>query len=178
MLDITASGTLPAPGVYTLVTTTGGITGDAPATVNLPANWSATASISGDTKSLLLDITSTGTTAFGAWAQAHAGGVDAPVDGDYNNDGVQNGIAFFMGMDGLATNPSVVSGSITWQYMNSVASYNVQTSTNLSLEGWSNVATDDPNLHATAPGANGFVTYDLPKGVNGGKIFARLVVTP
>ena len=59
-LDITATGVLPAPGIYTLVTTTGGITGVAPATLNLPPDWVATTYKSGDNLSLLLDVTSTG----------------------------------------------------------------------------------------------------------------------
>ena len=176
-LNITASGTLPAAGVYTLITATGGITGSVP-TVNLPAGWAATVSISGDTQSLLLNVTSNGTTAYGNWALAHAGGVNAPVDGDYNHDGVQNGIAFFMGMNGLATNPGVVNRSITWPYRNSVASYKVQTSLDLSPSGWTDVPSNDPNLHTTAAGTSGSVTYDLPTGVSGGKVFARLVVTP
>ena len=59
-LDITTTGVLPAPGIYTLVTTTGGITGVAPATLNLPPDWVATTYKSGDNLSLLLEVTSTG----------------------------------------------------------------------------------------------------------------------
>jgi len=48
-----------APGTYTLITGGNNIAGVAPATLNLPANWSATVSISGN--SLLLNVTSIGT---------------------------------------------------------------------------------------------------------------------
>ena len=56
-LTITSSGGA-APGIYTLITGGNNITGSAPATLNLPANWAATVSISGN--SLLLNVTSTG----------------------------------------------------------------------------------------------------------------------
>ncbi len=55
VLNIAASGSLPAPGLYTLVTTTGGITGSAPV-LNLPPGWEATVSISGG-NDLVLDVT-------------------------------------------------------------------------------------------------------------------------
>ncbi len=56
-LTITSSGGAE-PGTYILVTGGNNITGVAPATLNLPAGWAATVSISGN--SLLLDVTSTG----------------------------------------------------------------------------------------------------------------------
>ncbi|MFU8892485.1 MAG: InlB B-repeat-containing protein [Luteolibacter sp.] len=57
VLTITSSGGA-APGTYTLVTAPGGITGSAPATLNLPADWEATVAIDGN--SLVLNVTSTG----------------------------------------------------------------------------------------------------------------------
>jgi len=56
-LTITSSSGA-APGIYTLVTGGNNITGVAPATVNLPAGWTANVSISGN--SLILDVISTG----------------------------------------------------------------------------------------------------------------------
>ena len=56
-LTITSSGGAE-PGIYTLVTGGNNISGSAPATLNLPAGWEATVSISGN--SLLLNVTSTG----------------------------------------------------------------------------------------------------------------------
>ncbi len=52
-LTITSSGGL-ASGTYTLMTGGNNITGSAPATVNMPAGWAATVSISGN--SLLLNV--------------------------------------------------------------------------------------------------------------------------
>ena len=110
---------------------------------------------------------------YATWSTTYAGGGTAGED--YNNDGVQNGIAYFMGMNGLATNPGVVGGSVTWPYVNAVSSYKVQTSNDLSPLGWTDVLPADPRLHDT--GLGGSVTYDLlPPGP--GRLFVRLVVTP
>jgi hypothetical protein len=111
--------------------------------------------------------------AYDTWAALHAGGGTAGED--YNNDGVQNGIAYFMGMNGLATHPGVVGGSVTWPHANSVASYKVQTSNDLPLSGWTDVLPGDSRLHDT--GLGGSVTYDLLPAEHG-KLFVRMVVTP
>lgn len=55
VLTITSTGGA-APGIYTLLTGPGGITGSAPATLVLPSGWTATVSILGN--NLLLDVTS------------------------------------------------------------------------------------------------------------------------
>jgi len=113
------------------------------------------------------------TTPYQTWADANAGGGTAGED--FNNDGVQNGIAYFMGMNGLATHPGVVGGSVTWPYVNAVSSYKVQTSDDLSPSGWTDVLPGDPRLRDT--GVGGSVTYDLlPPGP--GRLFVRMVVTP
>jgi len=58
-LTITSSGGTPGTGIFTLLTAPGGITGDAPATVNLPSGWTADApEIAGN--DLVINITSTG----------------------------------------------------------------------------------------------------------------------
>ncbi|HSP42213.1 MAG TPA: autotransporter-associated beta strand repeat-containing protein, partial [Luteolibacter sp.] len=57
VLTITSGGGA-SPGTYTLVTAPGGITGSAPAALNLPVDWAATTEISGN--SLVLNVTSTG----------------------------------------------------------------------------------------------------------------------
>ncbi len=46
------------PGTYTLLTAPGGITGSAPATLNLPAGWLASVSISGNDLQLIVTATS------------------------------------------------------------------------------------------------------------------------
>ena len=145
------------------------------ASVNPPDGYTINYAYNGGTQIALVIASSSN---YAIWASQHAGSADAPANGDYNNDGLQNGIAFFMGMDALATNPGVSNGSLTWPYRNGVTAYKVQISTDLSPEGWTDVAANDPNLHATDPGPSGSVTYALPVGVAGGRIFARLVVTP
>ena len=93
VLTITsASGA--GPGIYTLLTALGGISGSAPATLNLPSGWAATVSKAGN--DLVLNVTSTGQNPYQTWA----GG--AAFDADANNDGLPNGLAFMLG----ATSPT------------------------------------------------------------------------
>jgi hypothetical protein len=108
------------------------------------------------------------TSGYAGWATTNAGGQAANLD--YNNDGVQNGIAYFMGMNGLATNPGVVGGKVTWPRVNAVASFEVQVSDNLVV--WVPAAAGDVDT-TTNPGQ---VIYTLPPGAP--KKFCRLSVTP
>jgi hypothetical protein len=119
-----------------------------------------------------MPLVSTGS-AYDTWATTNAGGQTA--EKDYNNDGVSNGVAYFMGENGITTNPGVVDGKVAWPYVNSVASYKVQISYDLSPSGWVDVAANDAKLHDT--GLGGSVTYDLLPAEQG-QLFARLVVTP
>ena len=100
------------------------------------------------------------------WADANAGGQAADLDS--NHDGVQNGIAYFMGMNGLATLPGVVGGKVTWPHVGVVSAFEVQVSTNLI--DWSaapsGVDTSDPSK----------VVYTLPVGAS--LTFCRLSVAP
>jgi len=100
------------------------------------------------------------------WATTYAGGQTAGED--YNNDGVQNGIAYFMGMNGLATNPGVVNGKVTWDHVGVVTSFEVQVSVNLI--DWEPAATGDVEISSTQ------VIYTMPPGPP--VKFCRLVVTP
>lgn len=102
---------------------------------------------------------------YSTWATTNASGAAANLDSD--NDGVPNGVEWFTGS---STNPSVVSGSITWPRAlgNAPASsVKIQTSTNLS--SWTDVVTGLQT--GTGP-----INYTLPTGQP--KIFVRLVVTP
>jgi len=103
---------------------------------------------------------------YDTWAHAHAGD-GAPSD-DYNNDGVSNGIAYFMGMDGLATNPGVENGKVTWPHVGVVTSFEVQVSDN--LQDWSAATTGVDTSDLTK------VVYTLPTGA--AKKFCRLLVIP
>lgn len=52
--------------------------------------------------------------AYEIWAAANAD--EGPADQDFDQDGVANGIEYFMGESGsgFTTNPAVVAGKITW----------------------------------------------------------------
>jgi autotransporter-associated beta strand protein len=104
---------------------------------------------------------------YGTWATANAGGQSA--NQDYNNDGVQNGIAYFMGATGTATNPGLdAANKVTWPMSATFSgTYEVQTSPNLGT--WTNV------IPRPLP-AGGNLTYTLPPGL--GTQFVRLLVTP
>jgi autotransporter-associated beta strand protein len=108
-----------------------------------------------------------GATGYDAWTTQYAGGQTA--EKDFNNDGVQNGVAYFMGENGRTTNPGVVDGKVTWPYKNTVTSFEVQVSDDLI--GWtaatSGVDTSDPAQ----------VVYTLLPSATPQK-FCRLVVTP
>ena len=108
-------------------------------------------------------------TGYGTWASNYAGGANAPADADYNHDGVQNGVAYFMGMNGLATNPGVVAGKVTWPHVGVVASFEVQVSNDLST--WVPAASGDVDTSDPSK-----VVFTLPTGAS--KKFCRLVVTP
>jgi len=105
---------------------------------------------------------------YSTWASTNAPGQTASED--YNNDGVQNGIAYFMGT-GLdhATNPGLnASNNVTWPMSATFSgTYEVQTSPDLGT--WTKV-TPQP----TPSGGN--LTYHLPAGL--GKQFVRLLVIP
>ncbi|MCX6873668.1 MAG: Ig-like domain-containing protein [Verrucomicrobia bacterium] len=104
---------------------------------------------------------------YDTWAGHYAGG-GTPGE-DSNNDGVQNGVAYFMDERGLATNPGLKDGKVTWPHLNPVASFEVQVSAN--LKDW--VPVDPGDIDITDPTK---VIYTLPKVEL--KQFCRLVVTP
>lgn len=99
-------------------------------------------------------------------------------DEDFNNDGVENGIAYFMNNTGMITLPGITGGAVTWANGGNISSseygtqYVVQTSQD--LVNWTNVPSG--NLTTNTDGPGGSLTYTLPTGQ--GKWFVRLVVTP
>ena len=105
---------------------------------------------------------------YDSWATAN--GVTGGVSGDSNHDGVQNGIAYFMGVTGPATNPGLgASNTVTWPMSATFSgTFVVQTSPDLGT--WTNV-TPQPTRNV-----NGNLVYTLLPGQ--GKLFVRLVVTP
>lgn len=110
---------------------------------------------------------------YSSWAAANAPGQTASQDHD--NDGVTNGVEYFMGLTGSAftANPGVVSGKVSWpkgaSYIGAYGTdYVVQKSSDLST--WTDVLISDPNLNNGSP-----LEYTLPTG--NPKIFTRLKVT-
>ena len=106
---------------------------------------------------------------YASWAQQHAGGQTAEKDS--NNDGVQNGIAYFMGATGVATLPGIVNGKIAWRHdASTVGNITYRVLTSPDLQSWTDVTAD-------AADAGGFLTYTLPTTTP--KLFVRLeVVAP
>ena len=118
---------------------------------------------------LQLEFVSASTgTGYDNWASLHAGGQTASED--FNHDGVQNGIAYFMGINGLASNPAVVNGKVTWPHVGAVSAFEVQVSDDLVT--WVPAAPADVDT-ATDPAQ---VVYTLPTGAS--QKFCRLLVTP
>ncbi|MCX6875820.1 MAG: carboxypeptidase regulatory-like domain-containing protein [Verrucomicrobia bacterium] len=104
---------------------------------------------------------------YASWAAINA--PDQTPGEDYNNDGVENGVAYFMGVTGLATNPGLdASNTVTWPVSPTfMGDYEVQTSPDLST--WTNY-TPKPAL------VGGNLTFTLPPGL--GQQFVRLLVIP
>jgi hypothetical protein len=108
---------------------------------------------------------------FTNWSAANAPG--QPPGQDHDNDGVQNGVEYFMGESGssFTAMPSLnASNTISWTADAAYqGTYEVQTSPDLVT--WTNV---DPRPVPVA----GILSYTLPPGAPGGKSFVRLLVTP
>ena len=103
---------------------------------------------------------------YGAWAATNAGGQAANLDWD--NDGVTNGVEFFMDTaPGFTANPALVDNTVTWPNGGNIPSsgygtqFVVQTSTDLA--NWSAVASDDITLGNTA----GALTWKVASIANG-----------
>ena len=119
-----------------------------------------------------IEITALG---YGSWNIANAGGQAANLD--YDNDGVSNGVEYFMNSAaGFTANPGLVGNTVTWANGGNIPSsaygsqFVVQISTDLT--NWTDVpGTGDANLANTS----GSVAYTLS---GAGKKFVRLKVVP
>jgi hypothetical protein len=103
---------------------------------------------------------------YGTWAETNAGGQGANLDWD--NDGVSNGVEYFMNAAaGFTANPALVGNTATWPNGGNIPSsgygsqFVVQTSTDLA--NWSDVASDDITLSNTA----GALTWKVASIANG-----------
>jgi hypothetical protein len=118
-----------------------------------------------------LEKTSAPAGSFTAWAATNAPG--QTPEQDYDNDGVENGVEYFMGQTGSSFTalPGLdASNKVTWTMDPAYqGTYEVQTSSD--LVNWMNVAPKP------VP-SGGTLSYTLPTGVPGGKSFVRLLVTP
>jgi len=125
-----------------------------------------------------LSATGGSTPTYAGWATTN--GVSNNPNEDTNHDGVQNGIAYFMNATGLATNPGITGNTVTWPNGGNISAteYGTQfvVETSPDLVNWTPVAIGDLTTNTSGPG--GALTYTLPPGAGGGKLFARLVVTP
>ncbi len=105
---------------------------------------------------------------FANWAETHARGQRS--DQDHDNDGVKNGIEYFMGQSGSSFKAMPIpdaTKTVTWTKDPSYSgSWQIQTSSDLKT--WTNVTGTD---HTTS------VSYLLPPGTTTKK-FVRLLVTP
>jgi hypothetical protein len=118
---------------------------------------------------------STSVPTYASWAADNAGGQTANLD--YDNDGVTNGVEFFMNAaSGFTANPALVGNTVTWPNGGNIDSsaygseFVVQTSTD--LVNWTDVpGTGDANL----ANISGSVSYTV---TGSGKQFVRLKVTP
>ena len=124
-------------------------------------------------------VISAGAAGYSSWASLN-GATGQTVDQDHDNDGVDNGIEYFIGgpngnTTGFTAMPSPAGGTVTWTmgagYTGIYGTdYEVQSSTDLTT--WTQVpeGTGD-NTVTISVGSS--VVYDMPSG---GKSFVRLVV--
>lgn len=140
---------------------------------NVPAGYTVTIVDGGPGKQAVLTSESGG--GYDAWKS----NVDnQSPDLDFNHDGVDNGIAYFMNNTGRITLPGIVGGTVTWTNGGNIPAsaygtqFVVQTSNNLT--SWTNVPAG--SLTANTNGPAGSLTYTVPTGQ--GKIFVRLAVDP
>jgi autotransporter-associated beta strand protein len=112
---------------------------------------------------------------YSSWAGLYAPG--QAKDLDHDNDGVKNGIEYFMGETGstFTANPAAVGGTVTWPMGATYTGvygtdYEIQFSTDLAIWTKVEIGTGDNTVSVTAGTS---VVYDVPTG---GKSFVRLVV--
>jgi hypothetical protein len=117
--------------------------------------------------------------AYASWATANAGGQTANLD--YDNDGVPNGVEYFMNAaSGFTANPGLVGNTVSWPNGGNIRSsrygtkFVVQTSSDLVT--WEDVTDGDMDQNGTNTASS--LSYTLDPANNPGKQFVRLKVTP
>jgi hypothetical protein len=114
-----------------------------------------------------------------SWATDNAGGQAANLDHD--NDGVSNGVEFFMNAPaGFTANPGLVGNTVTWANGGNIPStgygtqFVVQTSND--LVNWYDVTEGDVDQNGTNTASS--LSYTLDPANNPAKQFVRLKVMP
>ena len=120
-----------------------------------------------------------GSSPYAGWATANAGG--QTTDLDYDNDGVANGVEYFMNTTpGFTANPSFVGNTVSWTNGGNISAstygtqFIVQTSSDLVT--WDDVAEGDLNSNTNGPA--GSLSYSVDPANGPAKQFVRLKVTP
>ncbi len=157
----------PTSGVYVIATYTGPTPAAFFSVTGLPDGYSVVYDYNDGTTNTNIALVGT-PSGYASWAATNAGGQTAELD--FDNDGVANGIEFFMGETGstFTANPAVVGGKVTWPKSAAyIGTWAVETSPDLAV--WT-AATEGVVDNGTS------VEYTLPTGEV--RLFLRLAVTP
>ncbi len=166
------SGTLD-DAAYVLATYTSK-TGSTFASVNPPSGYQLDYAYNGGTQIAL--VPAPPSTGYGTWATANA--EDQTANLDFDDDGVANGVEYFLGQtgSGFTTSPTSFNGTtVTWTNGGNIPAnqygtqFVIQTSTDLVV--WSPVLAGNPNLN----NQSGSVSFTL---TGPDKQFVRMLVTP
>ena len=145
-LSTLGASTLTAGTKFTLISYSGSLSGEFSGLLegsNISIGANTFKLRYADTNAVTLEVVSSG---YSGWASANGANGQNP-DQDHDNDGMPNGLEYFMGETGssFTANPSVVNGKVIWPKDPAAnATYVVQISSNLKDEvtsgdgGWSN----------------------------------------
>lgn len=190
-LTITSSEETVPPGIYTLVTSVGAMTGTVPNTVILPVGWTANDPYI-ENNSLKIEITADG---YATWMAVNAPNTGNDTDADEDGDGVANSVEYLLGglistndLDKLPA--TAISGDdMTFTFVRDASSVDASTtavielstsfddwSTNFSVPDTDTGGVVNPGVTVVDNGDTHTVTLTIPKAPDTKK-FARLKVT-